>query len=160
MGKPEDGRTASFNWRKARRTGAVFGIGGGVSVTLAKVAGAMILIEPVTATAVLLTAGITAVCTGSTAVAAEYVNHKLDDPVFDARTTILFDLVGLAFGFLLFVIPAMQLEVALRPGSPTPGPFAVLALCFTTFGVVVLRGLLMNLGIVRDGERLERDFLP
>lgn len=152
MGKPDDGTAKAFNWRKARRTGAVFGVGGGVSTIATKVATTLILIEPITATAVLLTAGITAICAGSTSMVAEYVNHKLDDPVFDTRTTILFDLIGLTFGFLLFVIPAMHLEVALRPGQALPGPLSILALSLTAFGVVLLRGLLMNLGIVRDGD--------
>lgn len=143
-----------FNWAKAGRTALVHGSGAGVLTVLAKLAAAGLVAEPVTATIMLTMGSIYAVGTASIAVAGEYINHKFDDPspVFDARTTILFDLVGLSFGFLLFVIPAMQLDLALHPGGPVPGYVALLAFCVSAFAVVVLRGLLVNLGIVRNAD--------
>lgn len=159
MGKHEEGTRKPFKWRKAGSTAAVHGVGNGVLGMSATAASAWLLAEPISATAVLVIGGIYGAGSAAIAVAGEYVNHRLDDPVFDTRTTILFDLVGLTFGFLLFVIPAMQLEAALRTSNGTPGAFAFLTMLLTSFGVVILRGLLMNLGIVRDGENADRDRL-
>lgn len=154
MGNKGEWGSKSFNWIKARRTALVHGSGAGVLTALAKLAAIAIVPEPVLVEAMLAASGIYAVGTASIAVLGEYINYKFDDPspVFEARTTILFDLVGLSFGFLLFVIPAMQLDLALRPGAPVPGYMALLAFCVTAFGVTVLRGLLVNLGIVRNTD--------
>ena len=157
MSRNGEAGTHPFSWRKARRTAAVHGFFAGAAAAATKVAIAWVMVEPISGTVVLTVTGITAVAIGSASLGGEAVNHKLDDPIFDARTTILFDLVGLTFGYLLFVVPAMQLEAALRSGHETPGAFALLALCLTSFGVVILRGLLMNFGVVRDGTYYERD---
>ena len=96
--------------------------------------------------------------TGATlfGLAGEYMNHRYDDPspVFDRPTTLLFDTVGMVLGFLLLAVPAMQIDLALRPGAALPGPFGIFALCLCAFLVTVLRGLLVNLGLVRS----ERDY--
>lgn len=154
MGNRDEMGPRPFNWRRTRRTALVTGTAAGTATVLAKVAAVVIVAEPVTMAAILTVSGIYFVCTASSTVAAEYVNHRLDDPspVFDARTTTLYDLVGLTFGFLLFVIPAMQLEHALRPGQLVPGPMALLAFCLTAFGVTISRGLLVNLGLVRNSD--------
>jgi hypothetical protein len=90
----------------------------------------------------------------------EYVKHRADDPspVFDGPTTLLFDLTGYIICLLLFFVPAISLDHALRPDAALPSPFGFAALFLSAFLMPVLRGLLINLGLVRDGSA--RDLEP
>jgi len=86
--------------------------------------------------------------------AGEYISHRLDDPtpVFDRRTTILFHVTGLLLCFLLFVVPALQLDHAIRESGPLPGLFGYFAFLLSVFLVTILRGLLCNLGLAREED--------
>ena len=86
--------------------------------------------------------------------AGEYMNHRADDPapVFNGPTTLLFDTAGMVLSFLLFVVPALRLDLALRPDDPLPGLFGFMALFLSVFLVTILRGLLCNLGLAREEE--------
>lgn len=158
--RKKEGPKLPFSIRKAARSSAVHAGTGATFAALLAVGTGWLLVEPVSGMVVLTEAGKAALEMGLFAFAGEYVIHKLDDPVFDTRTTILFDLTGLTFGLLLFVIPALQLEATIRPGIHLPGALTLLVMGILSFAIVLLRGLLMNLGIVRDGESAERDRLP
>lgn len=158
MGNKDQPTPSVFNWRRASRSAILQGTGAAALTTCSALAVATIVGAPIVIPAIAASAAIFGTGAASLAVVGEYVNHKYDDPVFDRNTTILFDLVGLTFGFLLFVIPAMQLEATLSPGAAIPGALALLSMCLTSFGVVILRGLLMNFGIVRDEDR-RRDWV-
>jgi hypothetical protein len=86
----------------------------------------------------------------------EYVKHRADDPspVFDGPTTFLFDVTGYIVCLLLFVVPALGLDHALRPHAVLPGLFGFAAMFLSAFLMPVLRGLLINLGVVRSGDGL------
>ncbi len=102
---------------------------------------------------------------GATAnIAGVCINYWKDDPspVFDDDTVFLFDMVGMIICFLLFVLPAYQLDLIVQPEgiwpgalTPLPGYFGFLALFLSIFLVTILRGLLVNLGLVRSEDDYE-----
>ena len=139
--------------RGAARAGAELGFGAGVT---AAVTGEPTLIA---ATAALGFAG------GAVwKIGGDCVNYWKDDPspVFDADTVFLFEMVGMIICFLLFVLPAYRLDLIVQPEgiwpgvlAPLPGYFGFLALFLSIFLVTILRGLLINLGIVRSEDDYE-----
>jgi hypothetical protein len=80
----------------------------------------------------------------------EYINHRADDPVFDGRTTFLFDTTGVVLSYLLFVMPAIGLDQTLHPAIP--GAYSYAALFLSAFLITVLRGLFCNMGWARESE--------
>jgi len=153
MSRKDDGPRPPFPWRSALKNSL------GKGVQAATLSGATVTItfpEPVTVATV---CGVQFAGATVFGLAGEYMNHRYDDPspVFDRPTIVLFDIVGMVLGFLLLAVPAMQLDLALRPGAALPGPLAIFALCLCAFLITVLRGLLVNLRLVRreDGYRSE-----
>lgn len=84
----------------------------------------------------------------------EIMNYMTDEPlpVFDSRTTLLFDTVGMIVCFMLFVIPALRLDLALSSSTSLPGAFGYMTLFLSAFLITILRGLLCNLGIARESD--------
>lgn len=150
--KNQPGQPPQFLWGKALRNAAVKGTEtGAISAGTA----AVTVPEPVT----IATVGAVGFAGGALfALAGEFMNHWTDDPapVFDFRTTLLFDTTGLVLSFLLFVIPALQLDHAMNPGAALPGWFGYMALFLSSFLVTVLRGLLCNLGLAREEDERKR----
>jgi uncharacterized membrane protein len=138
-----------FPWKKAWRNSIVKGA---ECATLGGAATAVTAPEPVT---VAIVSAISFAGGVSFGMFGEYMNHKTDDPapVFDARTTLLFDTVGMVVCFLLFVIPAIRLDHALGLSDPQGWRFFYMALFLSAFLVTILRGLMCNLGLAREADR-------
>ena len=152
MGRRKYGARPRFPWGKAIRNAGVKGADAGAKAGIA----ASVTGEPTT---ILTIAGIAAGSAATGSFIGDIVNHFTDDPspVFDTRTTILFDLVGMTVCFLLFVIPAMILDATVNPaGAALPGFYGILAFGFSAFLVSILRGLLINLGLVREEDEDEQ----
>lgn len=145
--KKEDPRPP-FPWRRAIAGALTVGVGSGA--TTAGCA-ACTVPEPFTIATVgaIGFAGATLSNFGG-----EVVKHFADDPspLFDGRTRFLFDTTGYVICLLLFVVPALALDHALRPAAPLPGYFGFAALFLSAFLMPVLRGLLINLGLAREED--------
>ena len=91
--------------------------------------------------------------------AGEYANHKLDDPspVFDGKTTALYNMTGLTLCFLLFVLPALSLDHMVTDGNARVGMLTHMALWLSVFVITISRGLLINLGLVRAEDDIEHE---
>jgi hypothetical protein len=117
------------------------------------------VLEPVTIATAAVSAGALAAVT---AMVGEVFNHYLDDPspLFDSRTTALFNIVGMTVCTLLFVVPASILDAVLASGQPAvlPGYFGMMAFALSGFLVAVLRGLLINLTMDRREERIMTEY--
>lgn len=147
MARKKDKPPPKFPWWKAIRSSATKGAAAGTTAGVS----ASVIGEPTT---ILIIAGTAGGATAAGSFIGDIVNHFFDDPspVFDAPTTTLFDLVGMTVCFLLFVVPAMILDATVNPtGTPLPSFFGFVAFGFSGFLVSVLRGLLINLGVV-SGE--------
>jgi hypothetical protein len=136
-----------FPWRKALRNAGVKGveeavIHGGVT--------ALHFPEP---NIVALAAAITFAGGFVFSFGGEVINHRADDPLFDARTTFLFDTTGVVAAYLLFVMPALALDQSLHPAIP--GAYSYAALFLSAFLITVLRGLFCNMGWAREPEERE-----
>jgi hypothetical protein len=89
-----------------------------------------------------------------------WVAHRNDDPLpmFDKKTTFLFDLVLTILFLLLFVLPAIHLDYILRPNSllpglrSLPGWFGFAAIFLSAFLIPLIRGLICNLGLAREAR--------
>jgi hypothetical protein len=135
---------APFAWGKAATGTLVMSVGGAATA-----AGSAAYTSGDSAT-VAVVAGIAFIGTAAFGFLGEYVKHRADDPspVFDGPTTLLFDLTGYIICLLLFYIPALGVDHAVRPAAALPGLFGFAALFLTALLLPVLRGLLINLGLV------------
>jgi hypothetical protein len=147
-GENPDGPKPPFRWGRTLKSSAALGSGaaGTAAATAAYTSG-----DPIT---VAVAAAIGFVGATTTNFAGEYMKHRADDPspVFDGPTTLLFDTAGYIICLLLFVVPALGLDHALRPGASLPGLFGFAALFLSAFLMPVLRGLLINLGVARNAD--------
>ena len=148
----KDGFRPPFPWRRAAAGAVTVGIG--TSGTAASCTAATFP-DPATIATV---AAIGFVGGTASNFCGEVVKHYFDDPapLFDGRTRLLFDTVGYVISLMLFVVPALALDHALRPAAPLPGYFGFAALFLSTFLMPVLRGLLINLGLVREEDPRDR----
>jgi hypothetical protein len=83
---------------------------------------------------------------------AAWVAYRNDEPRFDSQTTFLFDTAATIVCILLFVVPAMRLDFEIKPNAPLPGLFGYAAMFLSAFLIPVTRGLLCNLGLVREAD--------
>lgn len=150
----ESGQSLSFSWGKAARNSISSGVA-------AVVTGGLVAAQNDDPVIISLVVSVTF---GSTVVGTfvgEFTNSIYDDPhpVFDHRTTVLFNLVGMIVCFFVFVVPAMILGALVTPGTYLiPGFFGYVAFGLSGFFVAIVRGLLVNLGLVHDenGDDLYR----
>lgn len=149
----ESGQLTRFPLWKASRNSFTSGVAAATTAGLMSAQGG----DPVAASYVMAGAfGYTFV--GS--FVGEFTNHIYDDPhpVFDLGTTVLFNLVGMTVCFFFFVVPAMILGALITPGEfILPGFFGYVAYGLSGFFVAILRGLLINLRVVRDEAHSDID---
>jgi hypothetical protein len=133
-----------FRWSRTSKRSVAVGAGNAATAAAAAAASGA---DPI---AICVAAGIGFVGGGATDFVGEYMKHRADDPspVVDGPTTLLFDVSGYIICLLLFFVPALALDHALHPASPLPGFFGFAALFLSVFLMPVLRGLLINLGLV------------
>jgi len=89
-----------------------------------------------------------------------YVAHRNDEPlaVFDRQTVFLFDTVLTLLFIMLFVLPALSLDHALRPSSllpgfaHLPGWFGFASMGMSAFLIPAIRALICNFGLARELE--------
>ncbi|HEY9079376.1 hypothetical protein [Magnetovibrio sp.] len=149
----ESGQLTPFPWGRATKNS----ITNGIAATVAS--GLMSLQTGDALTASFALAG-TFGATFAGTFFGEFTNHTYDDPhpTFDRRTTVLFNLVGMTLCFFIFVVPAMILGALVTPGTISlPGFFGYAAFCLSGFFVAIVRGLLINLHLVRDEDYDKKD---
>ena len=149
-------------WSAKRRSRILKRAGrAGLETAILSGATAAVTAEPLTTTTI---AAVGFIGGATILVAGECVNYWKDDPspAFGDDTVFLFDTAGLIICFLLFVLPACALDLSLidtepGTGAALPGALGFLALFLSVFLVTILRGLLVNLGVVRhvDDDVLE-----
>lgn len=143
---------APFAWGKAATGTLIMSVGG------AATAAGSAAYTSGDSTTMAVVAGIAFAGTAAFGFLGEYIKHRADDPspVFDGPTTLLFDLAGYIVCLLLFYIPALGLDHAVRPAAALPGLFGFAALFLSALLLPVLRGLLINLGLVRDARETDQ----